>query len=502
MSAEPPEEHRYLARIRTLSERVNRLLMQGDQRLHVTVLGVDHTGHILPDAVPSLSGADLVTLELPTTPVKAYLAEQGAGEGGPRIHIRNIFWVDILEHFRRNPCLLGVRGVNVNPHVRYLRGRLYYRGDFMCNDFEAPPIRVSVPSDRTYSLRDLGGEGEERVTAAEVLARVPPEAVREYEKNRVAHVGAPENPFGTGRHLVLYEDPPAAVLALEARAQAMIRSLAEQAGLPELKLRDLIHSHLLEGFLIAVSDFYLVEELLSAIAKALPHVDAGRELRVTHVAGAAHLFHLLRYLAPLRSSGATVSAECDPRFPIHPAYLFPDFFARNIDAALSALSLRGTELALDVAGACALLEEYAREEAVDIERRILLRAIWSRDRPRDPEADFHTLAEERPLEPGTAYGEQLATRWNWLLTEYLLAELPLPTLRAVNGRLAGTGRRGHLSAVTQEMAETGVGYQAFKDHPVVGYYTGLLEELWLAPPTDETIRNVLRKACAHRRAYA
>src|SRR4051794_12248027 len=69
----PPVPHRYIARVRTLLERVDRVLRERDARLEILLFGADHTGHFFPDAVPELAAADFVSLELPTTPVKAYL---------------------------------------------------------------------------------------------------------------------------------------------------------------------------------------------------------------------------------------------------------------------------------------------------------------------------------------------------------------------------------------------------------------------------------------------
>src|SRR5688500_5824062 len=108
------DEHRYLTRIRFLLNKLERTLHEHGRELELTLLGVEHTGHFFPDEVPALASADLVSLELATTPVKAYLAPESA-DGDNAIQIRNIFWRDILEHCRRNPPPLGVYGCNVNP---------------------------------------------------------------------------------------------------------------------------------------------------------------------------------------------------------------------------------------------------------------------------------------------------------------------------------------------------------------------------------------------------
>lgn len=143
----PPARHRYLVRLETLFARLHSRLCERDGSVRLTILGVDHTGHLFPDEVPALASADLLTLELPTTPVRAYLTEGRREE----VQIRNIFWQDLLTYCAQHPAPFGVYGVNVNPHVRYLRGRFYYRDGFLVNDFEAPLMVVEPHSGKSYA---------------------------------------------------------------------------------------------------------------------------------------------------------------------------------------------------------------------------------------------------------------------------------------------------------------------------------------------------------------
>jgi hypothetical protein len=251
-----PEEHRYLTRIGFLLRKLERTLREHGRELELTLLGVEHTGHLFPDEVPTLAEADLVSLELPTTPVKAYLAPEAA-DGDHAIQIRNIFWRDILEHCRRNPPPLGVFGCNVNPHVRYLRGRLYYRHGLVANDYEAPALAVLYPSDDAYSREELGGEGAELVSVEALFAALPAALKDTFAANRLVHVSAEENPLGPGRHLILYTEPPPAILEVLSYAVERLTPLAQGVQLDAKKLAGFVQQHVIEGFLMAAGAFTL-----------------------------------------------------------------------------------------------------------------------------------------------------------------------------------------------------------------------------------------------------
>lgn len=487
-------KHRYLTRIETLLRRLDGALAAGERAVEMTLLGVNHSGHVLPDAFPCLSHADFVSLELPTTPVRAYLEPGGApGKAGSRgeIHLRNIFWLDLLEYYRRQPPPLGVYGCNVNPHVRYLRARLYYRHGLLTNDFGAPAVVVLLPSERTWTLEELGGSGAEALPAAAVPEALPDEVRQVFRQNGIVHVGPRENPFGPGRHLVVLEEPPSSLLALQSHASALLEPLAQSYGLDQEELCSFVQGQLLEAFLLPVNDFYLVENFLGKLIRAISAAGASETIRVVHVAGLAHLAYLERYLSALVSERLRVRAEGDPRFPIPFSVLVPDFFARELEQTLSVVSLRGEELDLDLPGAGALVARYVREEEADVRRRLLLRAIWSRE-GEDEAEEFATLADEPPLAPSRSYLDQYAFRLNWLVVEYLLGEQPLPVLETINDRLREAGRRGQLATVGQEVRDAGLSYARMAEHPVVGPYVRALEELWQDPEVSpaEVLRRI------------
>lgn len=456
--------HRYLTRIQTLLARLDTLLAEQDRSVCFTILGVDHTGHILPDTVPELASADLVTLELPTTPVRAYLQDGMEAE----IHLRNIFWRDLLEHFRRRPACLGTYGVNVNPHVRYLRGRFYYRGGAMLNDFEAPPVVVEPASGSSYVVSDLGGSGDLPVTAAAVLNAVSPEAREAFVSQGLVHVGPAQNPFGPGAAPGFAGRTSAGDACARGLAAARLRPQAEAHHLEEAALFRLAFSEFVEGFLLPVNDFYLVEQLLRHVIRSItaPGVEP---VRATHVAGCAHSGIIQRYLTLAPTSRITVEVRQDPRFPLHPAQLVPQTFERRLPEALAAVSLREAQFLIDVRAADELLDWYFRDEPGDAERRVLLRAIWTLDVPRPAlTGDFRSLADETPLEPSRRYLDEYATRLDRAVLEFALAEMPLPDLREINARLRSQQRRGLPWAVGQELQERGFGFRELREHPVLG----------------------------------
>jgi hypothetical protein len=449
-------------RLRHLFGRLHQVLEARRLTLRFTLLGVDHTGHLLPDVVPSLAEADLVTLELPTTPVKAYL-ETGRRE---EMHVRNIFWQDLLEYFAAHPAPGGVYGVNVNPHVRYLRGRFYYRGGFLVNDFEAPVTVVEPGAPGDYSLEEVGGAGDARISADAVLQAMPAEARDLLARNGMAHVGPRQNPYGPGRHLVLLAAPPAELVDFQETLTDHLLTLAGQHGMERSALLRLVFSQLLEGLLLPINDFYLLEQLFRHVIHAATAAAEGSHLRMTHVAGYAHLQILARYLEPARSPRFVLEAVTDPRLPLHPAYMVPGYLTQHLEEGLSALSLRGDQFNLDRPAAERLLERYLTEAPEDVERRVLLRALWTRDLP--PPTEFHTLADEVPLQPSAAYLDTYATRLDRLILEHVLGDQPLIVLREMNERLGATRRRGLVSALAQELQDLGWGYQALRKHPVVG----------------------------------
>ncbi|MCC2670635.1 MAG: hypothetical protein K0Q72_3106 [Armatimonadetes bacterium] len=456
--------HRYTTRILHQLARLEAILRARDASLGLTLLGVDHTGHILPDVVPELAEADLVTLELPTTPVRAYL-ETGRRE---EIHVRNIFWQDLLEYYAARPTRYGVFGVNVNPHVRYVRGRFYYRSGVLVNDFEAPAAVIRADEEVAHPLNELGGVGEETVSTAALLSQLPEAARGQLDRHGIAHVSPGENPFGAGRHLVVLTEPPAPMLALADGLAGALNRYAGPSGLGEEVLARLAFVQFIEAFLLPVNDFYLLEQMLRHVVRAAESASPGECLRVTHVAGFAHLEGLRAYLLPGVSARISVTSTGDPRFPLHPAYMVPGFFAREMDQTLSAVSLRGEEFQVDLDAVRALLDRYLVEDSDDAERRVLLRALWTRDVPPPLAPDFHSLADEVPLRPSAGYLEEYATGLDRIVMEYVLAELPLPALREMNERLRRSRRRGILSVLAQELQERGWDYRELRRHPEVG----------------------------------
>lgn len=471
MTTSAPPTHRYLLRLRHLFGRLQQILEARRLALRFTLLGVDHTGHLLPDAVPSLAEADLVTLELPTTPVKAYL-ETGQRE---EMHVRNIFWQDLLEYFAAHPVPGGVYGVNVNPHVRYLRGRFYYRGGFLVNDFEAPFKVVEPGASEDYSLEEVGGSGDTRIAAGAVLQAMPAETQELFARNGMAHVGPRQNPLGPGRHLVLLKAPPPELVDLQERLTDRLLLLVGAHGLERAALLRLVFSQLLEGLLLPINDFYLLEQLFRHLIHAAQETSEGASLRMTHVAGYAHLQILSYYLEPARSARFLLEVEIDPRFPLHPAYLVPRYLSEHLEEGLEALSLRGDQFHLDRPAAERLLERYLTEASEDAERRVLLRALWTRDLP--PPTEFHTLAEEVPLQPSAAYLDTYATRLDRLVLEHVLADQPLPVLRELNERLGAARRRGLVSAIAQELQDLGWDFEALRQHPMVGPHAKRVDQV-------------------------
>lgn len=490
--------HRYLNRIRFLLRKLDDTLRQGDRRLVLTLLGVEHIGHWFPDEVPAVREADLVSLELPTTPVKAYLAEAAgeAGAGGNAgVHIRNIFWLDLLEHFRRHPPRFGTVGCNVNPHVRYLRARLYYRHGLVANDFEAPAVALPYPGARNYPREELGGEGFEPVALETLFAALPAQLRADFAANRIVHVGAAENSLGPGRHLVLYEEAPAPVLEIEAYAAERLAPLARDYRLAPSELPQFVQHQILEGFLLGVNDFYLLEVLLEKVIRAAREIAPGEELRVVHVAGIAHLPHLEAYLSAVACSRIQVRSLTDPRSPVHDAYLNPSYFARHLEEALAGLSVWKGEVQVDPSAARALLDRYLEEEPEDLRRRLLLKAIWAPDREVPEPPPFATLAEEIPLDPGPGYLERFASSLDQNILKFMVAEQPEPFLVELNRRLAEDRRRGNLATVTQELREMGIGYDAFLAHPVLGAYQRFREQLWTTTGSREEEHALLRQIC-------
>lgn len=193
-----------------------------------------------------------------------------------------------------------------------------------------------------------------------------------------------------------------------------------------------------------------------------PHV---RYLQVAHVAGCAHLPVLERCLKPARSARFSLELVQDPRFPLHAGIMVPDFFARHLEAGLHAFSLQDEQFRLDRPAAGRLLERYQSEQADDLQRRLLLRALWTRDLPVD---DFHTLAADVPLSPSAEYLDQFASRLDRLILEHILSEQPLPVLRQMNERLGAARRRGLISVIAQELQERGWDFRAIREDPVVG----------------------------------
>jgi hypothetical protein len=460
--------HRYLTRLRALSQRLRETAARRRVIPRFALVGVNHTGHFFPDAVPELAGADLVSLELPTTPVRAYL--DGAAE---QVHIRNIFWLDVLEHFRRQPPRCGVFGVNVNPHVRYLRARFYYRTGSLTNDFEAPPAVVPLPMSAPLAREDLGGRGGEAVSEADLVAALPESGRTALERHGIAHVGAAENPFGPARHLVIVHPPPPELLTVHAAVLDRLRPLADRHGMPPEALSRFAVGQVLEALLIPINDFYLIEQLLRHVIRAVESSAPGTTLRVTHLAGFAHLEHLKRLLAPAAED--EIACVEDRRFPLHPAYMVPEFFARHLEASLAALSLRGEAFVVDPTAAEALLDRFFRAGAEDIERRLLLSAIWTPDRP--PAAAFSTLAAERPLQPSADYYDQYATRLDTAILEYALAELPVAALSRINERLRRSQRRGPAAAIAQELQDHGLGFTELRRHARLGPFGRRVDHL-------------------------
>lgn len=495
------EEHRYLARVRFLLNKLERILRERGRELELTLLGVEHVGHLFPAEVPALAEADLISLELPTTPVKAYLTPEGASTGDCPIHIRNIFWLDILEHCRRNPPPLGVHGCNVNPHVRYLRGRLYYRHGLVANDYEAPALAIPYPSAAVYSREELGGEGDEAVVVEEIFPALPRALKATYETNRLVHVSAEENPYGPGRHLILFEVPPSEILEVQSYAVERLTPLARELELAPPELSGFVQQQVMEGFLLAVGDFYLVELLLEKLVRAAAAPEAAAHLRAVHVAGIAHLPHLLAYLALAAGERFRVVAAEDPRYPVHGAYLTPPFFARELPQSLAAVSVRKEEVQVDLPHARALIDRYLAEEPDDLHRRLLVKAIWTRDRELKEAAPFRTLAAEIPLDPGCDYADRFSTSLDQNLLKYVTAAQPEPLLTELNARLARGARRGNLATVTQELRELGLGYEQFLAHPQVGPLFRLREELWNVALTRSELHTLLRRA-HHLRAGA
>lgn len=476
MPTPSPPSHRYLLRLRNLNARLQQVLGARNLTLRFTLLGVDHSGHLLPHLVPALAEADLVTLELPTTPVKAYL-ESGRRE---EMHVRNIFWQDVLEYFAAHPTRGGVYGVNVNPHVRYLRGRFYYQGGTLVNDFEAPLSVVEPDTPGEYAREELGGTGDTRVASEALLPAMPTETRELFARNGIAHVGPRQNPFGAGRHLVLLAPPPSELVEFQDCLTDRLLPLAGASGVEHEALRRLVFSQLLEGLLLPINDFYLLEQLFRHVVQCAATAEPGSQLQMTHVAGLAHLQILYRYLEPSRSHRFQVEAASDPRFPLHPAYMAPLFLTHHLEDGLNALSLRGEQFLLDRPAALQLMERYFTEAPDDIERRVLLRALWTRDVALDME--FHTLAEEVPLQPSAAYLDSYATRLDHLILDYALGEQPLTTLREMNERLSRTRRRGLVSPIAQELQERGWDYAALRKHPVLGLHArrlDLVREGWL-----------------------
>ncbi len=490
--------HRYLNRIGFLLRKLDDLLRQGDRRLVLTFLGVEHIGHWFPSEVPVVREADLVSLELPTTPVKAYLAAPNSSDesgGEAEVHIRNIFWLDLLEHCRRNAPRFGTVGCNVNPHVRYLRARLYYRHGLVANDFEAPALALPYPNAQSYPRQELGGVGPEPVSLEVLFADLPPHLQEAFAANRIVHVGASENPVGAGRHLVLYDHAPAPVLEVEAYTVERLAPLAREFQVPAAELPQFVQQQILEGFLLGVNDFYLLEVLLEKVCRAARAVEPGGELRAVHVAGLAHLPHLRAYLDHAAGDRIRVQCRTDPRGPVHGAYLNPPFFARHLEAALAGLSVWKGEVLVDPAAACALIDRYLEEEPEDLRRRLLLKAIWTRDREAPEPPLFETLADEIPLDPGPEYLERFGANLDQNVLKFMVAEQPEPIQTELNRRLARDRRRGNLATVTQELREMGIDYEAFLAHPLLGPYQRFREQLWTTTPSREETHRLLREIC-------
>lgn len=471
MTTSAAPAHRYLLRLRHLYTRLQQLLETRNLTIRLMLLGVDHTGHLLPDLVPALAEADLVTLELPTTPVKAYLATGRREE----LHVRNIFWQDLLEYFVAHPAPCGVYGVNVNPHVRYLRARFYYRGGGLTNDFEAPATVVALDAPEEYPLEELGGTGTAQVSALAVLERMPPDVRSQLERNGIVHVGPGQNPFGPGRHLVLLAPPPTELVELQEHLADRIEPLAGTGGLDRSALLRFVFGQLLEGLLLPVNDFYLLEQLCRHVVHAAEGAAPGSQLRVAHVAGCAHLPVLARYLEPAQCPRFALECTSDPRFPLHESVMVSGFFARHLEDGLHALSLQKEQFHLDRPAAERLMERYLAEEPEDVERRVLLRALWTRDLP--PPQEFHTLAEEIPLCPSAEYLDGYASRLDRLILEHVLGEQPIAVLREMNDRLAATHRRGLASVIAQELQEQGWDYRALREDPVIGPHARRMDQV-------------------------
>ena len=491
MPSSDPSEHRYLQRVRTLLRKCADVLQERDARVELCVLGVMHVGHLFPGRVPAIAEADLVSLELPTTPVKALLSDVPEQRG--QVQLRNIFWLDVLEYLRLSPPRFGVVGTNVNPHVRYLRTRLYYQDGSMANDFAAPPVIVEHPSERTYALADLGGAGAEHLSAGEVVTALSDADRSTLQRNGIVHVGPDRNPFGPARHLVVHRAPPLELLAVAETTERLLAPEAAAIRLPAAELRKFVLRQMLEGFLIAANDFYLVEALLTAVVRAARNLEGGETLRVTHVAGIAHAPYLTRYLQLEFSERFRVRTEIDPRYPLHPAYMIPPIFADELDTTLAGMSLRGEEINVDLPACAAFLERYVSQERADAHHRLLVHAIWVRECP-PPGETFHTAAEEMPLAPSPEYVEDYATQVNRLITESVLGELDLDTLAAINERLAGTGRRGDLAHIGQELYNLGWTYERLCADPTVGPFMERLTAAWTAEQTRERAIDLLKTA--------
>ncbi len=441
-----------VARLRGLLAQIEALLRGKHARIELVVAGVQHVGNVAAGEIPGLVEADLVTLELPPAPVKAFLA----GSQCEPLKINNVFWLDVLRAVRHAGPRLGAFGLNVNPYVRSARRRLHYTGRGIVNDFAAPPCVVRLPAESTFRLCELGGSGGTQVDGDEILRRLPEAARLEYQDLGVVHVPPEANPFGPGRHLIVTQGMEPALTDLADYCTRAFEPFRSRYSLSAGFARVFALGFLVEGFLACINDYYLVEALLVKLRQSAAEMESGGRLRALHVTGMAHVDLLLALLQVDDCSGLEVTADHDRRSP---AYRFPwmaSCFADEVEWVFRCIEMEGKQVVLHLGEARALVSGYLSQRGAEALKQMLVTSVLTPDPETTP-----TMA----WTPDASPAERRLLLIDCSIAEIVLNDQEPEVLGAIYRSLAEGNQVGRRAAIFTELTRLGYDLASFAKDP-------------------------------------
>lgn len=366
----PGHGRRWKEKLLKEREKLERVL--GQRSLTLRFIDMAHGSRIRITDLDGFSKADVITLELPPSVIRAYQS------GNPTKVNENSFWMDIIEGahaLRGTNGLTSVYGVDgFDPARDALRRLVYFYTDFDLSFGGRPRRKILLHGgeytryNTGFSLRRLTSDPAQ--PEAVVLSRLTEEQRQILNRKRVLYLDRDSmNPFSsTGRRLekdvVLYRPPHSSFQEVVNQIRYRYGTSLRQFGIAErdfneaVVLKYLLHVPVLLRDQTQLHTIYRRLQMQLRSSKG----QSTQRLLVLHVGGATHsknLDTLARY-SPSNSSPIIIDHQNDPRFPLFKGDIKgTEFFATRYEEILDHVYIQPAgEIELDVPYFVDLFGEY------------------------------------------------------------------------------------------------------------------------------------------------